>query len=169
MAVFRDDDLQRLDWRLLLHGPIALYYHPDVLAEDSAWLANHGYLITHFDCRTWQTHEDMHSAFAAQLAFPDYYGRNLDALNDCLSDLVIPDESGRALVFSHYDQLARQLPDVAWPVLDILATQARYFLLFGQRLIALIQSDDPQITFDPVGACPVSWNGREWLNTNRGL
>src|SRR5438876_1591342 len=103
MAVFRDDDLQRLDWRLLLQGPITLYYRPEVLTEDIAWFANHGYLINHFDCRTWETSADMHAALAAELAFPDYYGRNLNALNDCLSDLLIPDESGRALVFSHYD------------------------------------------------------------------
>ena len=60
-------------------------------------------------------------------------------------------------------QFAQRFPDVAWSVLDVLAIQARYFLLFGQRLVALIQSDDPQIRFEPVGACPISWNGREWL------
>src|SRR5689334_5534692 len=108
MAVFRDDDLQRLDWHLLRHGPIALYYRSDVIMEDRTWLANHGYVINSFECATWTTEEAMHTALAAELTFPDYYGHNLNALNDCLRDLVIPDESGRALIFSHYDQVARQ-------------------------------------------------------------
>jgi RNAse (barnase) inhibitor barstar len=169
MAVFHDRDLQRLDWQLLRNGPVSLYYRPNIIAHDIAWLTNHGYRIHRFDCRSWQTSTDMHLALATELGFPDYYGHNLHALNDCLSDLQIPDASGCVLVFLHYDQVTRHLPALAWPVLDILATQARSFLLFGQRLITLIQSDDPEICFDAVGACPIMWNSREWLDKNRGL
>ncbi len=34
--------------------------------------------------------ESFHTAFANACAFPDYYGRNLDAWIDCMSDLVDP-------------------------------------------------------------------------------
>lgn len=33
---------------------------------------------------------EVHSFLAAELEFPDYYGANLDALNDCLQDLDSP-------------------------------------------------------------------------------
>ena len=33
---------------------------------------------------------DVHAYLAATLRFPAYYGRNLDALNDCLGDLDRP-------------------------------------------------------------------------------
>ena len=33
---------------------------------------------------------DMHHRFAAALEFPDYYGHNLDALFDCLTDIRRP-------------------------------------------------------------------------------
>jgi hypothetical protein len=169
MAPFEKDNPQRLDWDLLLHGPIALYHQPHILSDDCVWLYNHSYVITSFDCSTWHDRDALHSAFATELAFPNYYGRNLDALNDCLSDLTIPDNGGRVLTFSQYDYVARQMPDVAWHVLDIIASQARYFLLLGRRLLALVQSDDPLLQFEPVGACSVGWNGREWLNKDRGL
>ena len=32
----------------------------------------------------------MHDYLATSLAFPAYYGRNLDALNDCLTDICEP-------------------------------------------------------------------------------
>ena len=35
-----------------------------------------------------ETREQLHDALARQLSFPDYYGRNLDALFDCLTDLT---------------------------------------------------------------------------------
>jgi RNAse (barnase) inhibitor barstar len=169
MAPFEKDDPQRLDWNLLLHGSIALYHQPHILSDDCTWLHNHGYIITSFDCSTWHDLDALHTAFATELAFPDYYGRNLAALNDCLSDLTIPDKGGLVLVFSHYNYVAQQMPDVAWHILDIIASQARYFLLYGRHLLALVQSDNPRLHFEPVGACPVSWNGREWLNKDRGL
>ena len=33
---------------------------------------------------------DLHRAFAGALDFPDYYGKNLDALHDCLTDVTEP-------------------------------------------------------------------------------
>ena len=34
-----------------------------------------------------ETREQLHDALARQLVLPEYYGRNLDALIDCLTDL----------------------------------------------------------------------------------
>lgn len=33
------------------------------------------------------TSPDLHEALAAALSFPDYYGKNLDALYDCLTEI----------------------------------------------------------------------------------
>jgi RNAse (barnase) inhibitor barstar len=111
----------------------------------------------------------MHVAMATTLSFPDYYGMNLNAMNDCISDLEVPAEGGLVLVFSRFDSFSLRHRDVAQGVLDLLADNARRFLLFGRRLLVLVQSDDPRIAFEPVGATAVSWNPKEWLNTNRGL
>lgn len=34
-----------------------------------------------------ETREQLHDTLAAQLSLPAYYGRNLDALYDCLTDI----------------------------------------------------------------------------------
>ncbi|MBQ2854281.1 MAG: barstar family protein [Oscillospiraceae bacterium] len=39
------------------------------------------------DCRGFVPRSDLHKAFADALAFPDYYGNNLDALHDCLTEI----------------------------------------------------------------------------------
>jgi hypothetical protein len=48
----------------------------------------------------------MHSAIASQLDIPDYYGNDLDALYDCLSDLEIPPDAGLALVSRDHESRA---------------------------------------------------------------
>ena len=111
----------------------------------------------------------MHEALASGLEFPDYYGGNLDALNDCISDLEIPEESGRVLIFHRYDAFAAKFPREAWAVLDIIESKSRFLLLFARRLFALVQADDPKLSFQDVGAHPVMWNRREWLNKSRGI
>ena len=42
-------------------------------------------------------------------------------------------------------------------MLNIIADQARSAVLFGTRIICLVQSNDPQLSFAPVGAMPVMW------------
>ena len=39
------------------------------------------------DMRELRTCGALHAALAEQFSFPEYYGRNLDALFDCLTDL----------------------------------------------------------------------------------
>jgi RNAse (barnase) inhibitor barstar len=156
-------DLDRL---LLQNGPVVLYFRPSTLAADVDWFRANSYDVKELDAGAWADVPAMHRDFAATLAFPDYYGHNLDALNDCIGDLEGP---RRLIVLRRFDAFAKDHRNVAQAVLDILAVNSRRFLLDGTRLLVLVQSDDPRIVFDPVGATPVHWNGKEWLNANRGL
>ena len=72
-------------------------------------------------------------------------------------------------MFRRYDSFARSQPQLAQTILDSIETSSRRFLLTGRRLLALVQSDDPRIRFERVGAVPVTWNPREWLDSDRGL
>lgn len=146
-----------------------MYLRPVVLEDDITWLTENAYKIDRLDCSGWHDTETAHTALAEALGFPDYYGRNLDALNDCMRDLEVPDDSGRVIVLERFDVPAGAISDFAYVVLDIIASIARDKLLFGRRLLALVQSNDPKLGFPPVGATSVSWNPREWLDSARGL
>lgn len=171
MAVFSDDPdtFQSIDWRLLQNGSISLHYRPEVLAGNAEWLAARGYRLDELDCTRWDSLETMIKELADNLNLEECYSLNLDALSDSLFDIEIPEESGRVLIFHRYDYFAAKFPKQAWDLLDIIETKARTHLLFGRRLITLLQSDDPSIEFEPVGSRPVMWNWREWFNVSRGI
>lgn len=75
------------------------------------FVAIDGNLVSHMS--------DIHEIFCEALDFPDYYGRNLDALYDCLSDLreetVIGIANASQLkekLVSHYGRLLHLLDHV---------------------------------------------------------
>ena len=169
MTAFHDTPLeqQRLDFALLQHGAISLYYRQDVLADDVAWLRAQRYTIHELNGSSWHSVQQFHEGLQRALGSPNRYGANLAALLDRLAELYVPPESGTALVFRHYDAFVRGDARMAQLVLDAIESTSRHHLLFGRRLIALVQSDEPRIRFEAVGSRPVNWNPREWLDETR--
>jgi RNAse (barnase) inhibitor barstar len=177
MAAFTDDEGNSLDWEILLYGSISLYRNRKYLDDDLQWLRVRGYRVCSIDCKTWTSEAAMLESFGEALSFPDYYGRNFNALKDCLCDVEVPDDSGLAIVLDSYELYARNAGSAgsnfemraAQIVLEILAECSRYFLLRGRRFITLVQSDDPAMHFEGLAGVSTHWNRREWLNKDRGL
>ena len=160
-------EVEGLDWKLLERGAVALYHKSSILSADLGWFRHQRYAIQELDAGGWASPDAFHADVQRVLGFPSYYARNLASWVDCLAEIQVPDESGMAIVFRRYDSFAKAQPRLAQTVLDSIESTSRRFLLTGRRLIALVQSDDPRIRFDRVGAMPVTWNPREWLDSDR--
>ena len=160
-------EAERLDWKLLERGAVALYHKSSILSSDLGWFRQQRYVIHELDAGAWATPDVFHADAQRLLGFPSYYARNLASWIDCLAEMQVPDEAGTAIVFRRYDCFAKAQPQLAQTVLDSIESTSRRFLLTGRRLLALVQSDDPRIRFERVGAMPVTWNPREWLDSDR--
>lgn len=163
------DETQRLDWKLLERGAIALYHKSSVLSADIGWFRQQKYVIHELNGAEWTTPDAFHGDVQRGLGFPEYYGKNLASWVDCLPEIQVPDEGGVVLVFRRYDVFAKAHPSLAQTILDSIESTSRRFLLTGRRLIALVQSEDPRLRFERVGALPVTWNPREWTDADRGI
>lgn len=76
--------------------------------------------IIRIDGRELPTREAVHDCFAARLALPDYYGRNLDALYDVLTERSTPTR----LVICGRNALAAALGTYADALWDALTDAA---------------------------------------------
>jgi len=65
---------------------------------------------------------DLFSAMARALSFPDWFGANWDALEDCLSDLSWRSAAGHVLVLRAYPQ-----GDALGVLIDVLRATAEYW------------------------------------------
>jgi Barstar (barnase inhibitor) len=165
MAVFdvsNPEQFNQLDWKMLQHGAVSLYNDHTVLTEDCTWFGERHYHVHQFDCASWQNIADFYTAINQELDWP-FPCSNLDALEELLVDMHVPQESGTLFVFWRFDPFARRFSRHAHQVLDIMEQTSRRFLLSGQRFMVLVHSDDPDLAFDPVGARPVSLNPTERL------
>jgi RNAse (barnase) inhibitor barstar len=170
-AAFGDlpEDRDRLDWHLFQNGGVVLYHKHQILAEDAAWLVREGYQLRELDANGWKDSRAFHEDMKRVFAFPDHYAHNLASLVDALSELTIPPGGAVAVQLRRYHLFVKHDGYLAQAVLDALETTSRRLLLTGRRLLSLVQSDDARIKFERVGAMPVNWNPREWLDTDRGL
>ncbi|TDD63010.1 barnase inhibitor [Kribbella antibiotica] len=175
MAVY-DREAERshpLDYCLAVDGFVKLFWSPTVLAKSVAWLDEHGYRIVRAQASNWHIDSDMHNELAVLLDFPEWYGGNLDALNDALFSVSLGDfglaeeDAGLVLVLDGFDQFLRRNSDLAWALLDIYAARALRAALTGTRMLCLIQSDDAHIDIPDIGAQPIRWNDAEFFEKKR--
>jgi hypothetical protein len=162
-------DRERLDWALFQTGGVVLYHKQQVLAEHAAWLVRERYQLRELDAYGWKDARGFHEDVKRVFQFPSHYTSNLASLVDALGELELPPGGAMAVQMRRYDRFVKVDSHLAWSVLDALESTSRRLLLTGRRMLTLVQSDDPRIKFERVGAMPVNWNPREWLDSDRGL
>lgn len=154
------------DIEILRNGPICIYHNNGILNEDFNWFNDHNYEVFDMNCRTW-TKNNSHKKIKEALFFPDYYGENLDAFDDCLGDMLNNKYRGLILVFRNFDNFVEQHRTTSKGILDSIARTSREWLIEGHKLICLIQSNDPNLHFPELGGLIPTWNNQEWFDADR--
>ncbi len=169
MAVFRSEDCNRLDFEILADGGVALYYQYEVLGEDLAWFALERYEVIQFDEEALDTIDSFHFEARLKLGFADDYEPTLEGLREGLSELFVPEQGGVALVLPGMHRIAGQDAEGLRALLGVVSEMSHEFLLTGQRFLALLQSDDPELDVGQFGSRTMTWNPRERIPWTRGL
>lgn len=89
------------------------------------------------------TREAILDAVAAGLAFPEWFGRNWDALEDCLTDLSWRDAAGYVVVLGGVEP-----SDDAGVLIDVLSAAATFWAARGKPFFAVL--------LDPARALPLA-------------
>lgn len=155
-----------LDVTTLLNGPIVMYHNSVILDEDIGWYDQNNYRIIDINTSNW-TPSNFHEKVKTGFDFPDYYGKNMNALIDCLSDLYNKKFKGLLIVLRNFEELVELDRSLSEDLLDIIARLSRRWLVTNQFLIGIVQSNDPDLHFEPVGGVRPYWNGNEFFDEER--
>jgi Barstar (barnase inhibitor) len=175
MAVFQKKDLKQGAYWLMHNGPVNLFQSEDVLNDcikDLEELKYSVHVVETIDLSV----PKLIRALASTLDFPDFFTGNgsLDAFNDCMKDVIHGeygwnsiDDAGLVIVLRHFDNFTNSNPQKAQMLIDILADCSRSAMLWGNRVIILLQVEDAEYRLEPLGATNARWNSKEIAYSSR--
>ena len=127
-------------------GPGVFRWRAAFEAEDVRHTVQHaGWRFAHYDGWTSETKAEFLDGLGAALALPAHYGRNFDALADCLTDVVAGDSEGTVLLWDGWGPFARADERAFSVALTVLGT--RVHADRGGPFAVLLRGDGPE----PVG------------------
>ncbi len=127
----------------ILHGlyPPSIYHFisrerpSTVVAQVEA----HGWRCFYLDGRTITGKESFLRAGASAMHFPDYFGWNWDAFEDCLTDLSWLPSPGYVILYDHVVHFAARTPEQWAVALDILRAAVTYWKAHATPMVVLLR------------------------------
>ncbi len=156
------------DFKYLEHVGVTFFIRKKLLESAVSELSGLGYHVIrlHFD-----NHDQFDQLIADQFKWKEQFGyepwnRSFDALNDGLRGEPFNTSDKSVICIEDYERLDAAY-NSAWHFLDLIEHHSREYLLFGKRLVGLIQTNDSN--FDPpeIGMRQPKWNRDEWLISSR--
>ncbi|MFA7268148.1 MAG: barstar family protein [Sterolibacterium sp.] len=97
-----------------------------------------GYCVFHVDLASVKDKDGLLAAIGRDMAFPEWFGRNWDALADCLADLGWRPAEGYLILLEHVDGLHAQAPADLLAALNVFAEASNTWREQGIALWCLV-------------------------------
>ncbi len=161
--VFSSDWKKRTDFPLLQNGAVNLFYRKSVFEGVIADLEKLDYRIVkivYTDMAAFREELSSKLEWKKRFGYHPWTG-NLDALNDGLCPGELENGGKTAICIEDFDRLYQEDDKLGFALLDMIESNSRQWLLFGERLIALIQTNDRDFQCEGVGSNSAHWNQKE--------
>ncbi len=179
---YKQEALQHnLDHEILRNSPISLYHNHQYFEADVAWFQEHGYEVQLFDMVTIKIITNLMLELQKRLLVPnlatnlaptnlpsfDVAQIGLDAFADYFSDTIEKYQeskhTGLLIAIKNIEVLHRLDKQFTLDLLSILAASAHNFMIYGIRLITIVQSTDQDLKFDDSVTKNLIINSREFF------
>lgn len=97
-----------------------------------------GYAFFHLDGKNIERKEQLLNHVATVLRFPNHFGQNWDALEECLTDLEWVDGDGYLIYFDHIDGLLSAHPDQFATFVEIVRDAVESWKEDGEAMVVLL-------------------------------
>jgi RNAse (barnase) inhibitor barstar len=125
---------------LLDDGKGGVFFLPEhALPKDVAACAKRAkFAYFHIEGKLIARKEQLLNHVATSLRFPDYFGGNWDALEECLADMEWVDAPGYLIYYDHIDPLANEHPDQLQTFVEICRDAVASWKEDGTPMVVLL-------------------------------
>ena len=109
---------------------------PEAIAQEAT---AHGWRCFYLDGRTIDDKASFLAACADAMQFPAYFGRNWDALDDCLNDLSWAPASGYIVLYDHVGHFSRGEPAEWAAARSVLVDAVSHWTVTGTPMYVLLR------------------------------
>ena len=102
-----------------------------------------GYAFFHIEGKNITRKEQLLNHVATVLQFPNHFGQNWDALEECLTDLEWVDGDGYVIYYDHIDGLLGTHPDQFETLVEILRDSVKSWKDDGEAMVVLLSGTKP--------------------------
>jgi RNAse (barnase) inhibitor barstar len=119
-------------------GGVWFLPRPVALKALQATAKRAGYAFFHLDGKNIGRKEQLLNHVATVLRFPNHFGHNWDALEECLTDLEWVDGDGYVIYFDHIDGLLSAHPDQFETFVEIARDAVASWQEDGEAMVVLL-------------------------------
>lgn len=137
----------RLGSRLVAGELLGVFRWPDGADVDTVAdeAGRAGWRVVGLDTDDADSAQGLLEACAAAFGFPDWFGMNFDALDECLADLDLAGTRGLLVVWSGWGELAEADPEAMAVALDVFRTAAYGWSDDGLPATVLVTGPGPDL------------------------
>ena len=108
-------------------GQAGIYQLPSDVEMLEAAATDNDFAVYRIDLASVRSKQELLDAIARELAFPDWFGSNWDALEDCLTDLGWCVASGYVIILANAGAFAAAEPEEFETALEVFDGAAEYW------------------------------------------
>jgi len=106
---------------------------------------HHNYTFFFLDGAEIADKEEFLNHASAVLSFPDYFGNNWDAFEDCLTDMSWHKTDGYLILYDNFEAFAKHAPDQFKTALEILRDSIEFWRERKKPLFVLLRGHGEQL------------------------
>lgn len=167
MAYFTGKDYRigARDYRMFLTNPIAMFMNTEVLEKELEWYERQKYQIVRLDCDTW---ENLYHQLSAFVSFAEWDERDSEQEEFFAYNVRLPAEGGLVFNLKGFERLDALDRDRAESFLQIFAQAALERAMIGERMLALLQTENKDLSYQLARPPLIFWHFGEGPRPNPG-
>jgi hypothetical protein len=156
--VGKDYRIGARDYRMFVTNPVAMFINDDILQKELTWMERQKNKIIELECDSW---ENLYSQFDRMVNYAEWDDRDEGKEEFFFREVVLSEQVGLVFLLKGFHRLDELNHERASLFLELFAEYAYKRAMIGERMLAFLQTDNPNLSYSIERPPLVNWHFNE--------